>query len=153
MGELRYVEIVVLGLLLLNLHKAVRCLGRWEQRFVILFLLAASAQIVSDLINDASIDGTLKRAGTYVILALLVIAIKWLSRGDPARLRLILAGYCISYVFILLVGQSASKNYGLQPWRLGLGTSATIFLCLLSTILHAFNGLAGPPLSEWPSCI
>jgi hypothetical protein len=137
-GELRYVEVAVLALLLLNARVAMRFIGTWERRLIALFLLAASSQIVSDVINDAQVSGTWKRAGTYVTLALLVVAIRWLSQGDPLRLLFIVAGYCASWVFIMFVGMSSSAAYVQNPWRLGLGFAVTMFICVL---LAAFRSL------------
>jgi hypothetical protein len=145
-GEFRYVEIVVLVLLMLNLQDALRYVGRWERIFVGLFLLTAFMQVISDIVNDASIDGTLKRCFTYVILALLVVAVRYLSRGDPTRLKWILAGYCLSYVTMLFIGQSASRGYAEQPWRLGLGTAATIAVAIVPFFLPRFYKLVGPAL-------
>ena len=145
-GEFRYVEIVVLVLLMLNLQDALRYVGRWERIFAGLFLLTAFMQVISDIVNDASVDGTLKRCFTYVILALLIIAVRYLSRGDPARLRWILAGYCLSYVTMLFIGQTASKNYADLAWRLGLGTAATIAVALVPLFLPRLYKLVGPAL-------
>ncbi len=86
-GEFRYVEIVVLFLLAINFRQALRYVGKWEKLFAVLFLLTAFMHVISDLVNDASIEGTLKRSFTYIILALLTISIRYLSRGDPRRLR------------------------------------------------------------------
>jgi hypothetical protein len=130
-GELRYVEVVVLVLFLLNFNRALQLTGQWEHRLAGLFFLAAIATIVSDIANDAAINGTLKRVGTYSMLALLVIAMKWLGRADPKRILIIVAGYCASWVFVLFLGNSASALYVAEPWRLGLGMAATTFLCVL----------------------
>src|SRR5262245_2995941 len=130
-GELRYVEVFLLGLLLFNINRVIRFVGPWSRRLAVLFLLAACAQIVSDCINEASVFGTLKRGGTYVILALMVIIISWLGRNDFTRIRYILSGYCWSSVFILFVGTSTSAGYEETPWRLGLGGAATLLLCVM----------------------
>jgi hypothetical protein len=130
-GEFRYVEILIVGLLALNFQQALRYLGRWEKRLAGLFLLTATAYIVADLITNAALDGTIKRSGTYVLLALLLIALKWLGRGDPARILWMLAGYCFSYLFVFLAGiETPSRGYLEIPWRLGLGMAATIAVTL-----------------------
>lgn len=140
-GELRYVEIIVLVLLFFNAGTAFRYIGAWERRLVTLFGVAALAQIGSDIINDAQVSGTLKRAGTYLVLALLVVAIKWLGRGDPRRILFILSGFCASWVSALYIGQAGSANYASQPWRLGLGMAVTLAVCVV---------IAGiPPARRW----
>lgn len=145
-GQFRYVEIVVLTLLALNLHRAFRYVGKWEKLFAGLFLLTAFAQVISDLVNDASIEGTLKRSFTYVILAFLLISVRCLSRGDPMRLRWILAGYCLSYATALFLGNAASRNYEIAAWRLGLGTAVTIAICLIPLWVPRLYRFVGPAL-------
>ena len=144
-GQLRYVEVVVLVLLALNLSRAIRSAGVWERRLAQTFLIAALAQIVSDVINGATLDGTIKRSGTYIILALLVIALRWLGRNDPTRILFIVVGYCASYVFILFIGTSSSAGYAAVPWRLGLGVAANMALCCAiaaSPTIERFGTLA-----------
>jgi hypothetical protein len=145
-GELRYVEIAVLVLLALNLSKAVRYLSRWEMRFIQLILLAAFSQAIADLYNNSTAEASLKRVGSYLIMALLIVAMKWLSRGEPLRVKLILGGYCFSYLFIAMTGiETPSRWYQVMPWRLGLGIASTIFLCLMIAWfprLQRWGGLA-----------
>jgi len=142
-GELRYVEMVLVGLLLLSLRRAINSVGLLETRVILAFLLAAAAQFSSDLVNDAVLAGTWKRAGTYILLAIVVLAVQWLARNDPRRIRLILAGYCLSYVFILFVGTSTSAGYAVAPWRLGLGQAVTLFLCVMIARFPRFERLGG----------
>lgn len=130
-GQFRYLEVVLVVLFFLGLKTAIRSLGSWEKRFVSLFLLTAFAQVISDLFNSADFDGTLKRSGTYLLLAIIIIALRLLSRADFRRIRWILAGYCLSYIFILFVGTQTSQGYSTEPWRLGLGTAFATFLCVM----------------------
>lgn len=145
-GELRYVEIIVLLLLFLNIRQAIKNIGPWEKGFVALFMVAALAHWVSDMVNDASVEGTIKRTGTYIMLAFLVPALKLLSRDDPVRIQWMVLGYCASYIFILYTGQSFSSAYEDDPIRLGLGTAATIAFCVLFWMFPRYDWFAGPVL-------
>lgn len=146
LGELRYVEVAVLGVLFLNFSEALRYTSKLDRVFVGLFLVTALMQLISDIVNDAGLDGTIKRSGTYVTLALLVIGVRYLSRGDPMRLRWMLGGYCLSYVTVLFLGQTASRNYENESWRLGLGTAATIAICLIPMWMPRLYRFVGPAL-------
>ena len=142
-GEMRYVEILVLGLLFLNLRE-VRFLGRWEMRFVGLFMFTAVVQLIADLVNDFPGEASLKRVVTYILMALLVMALKFLSRADPDRIRFILAGYCVSWAVVAVFGlPTPSAMYLVIPWRLGLGTAMTMLLCLLITTFPRPQWLGG----------
>lgn len=145
-GEFRYVEIVVLVLLVFNFSRAVRYLGNLEKLLISLFLLAAMAHVVADLVTNASIEGTIKRTGTYIILAMLIIGLHWLAHGDVARIRWMLAGYCLSYLIVYLAGiETPSRGYLIGPWRLGLGMATTIGVALMiawQPRLQRIGGLA-----------
>lgn len=145
-GEFRYVEIVILLILTLNIPWVMHHIGRWEKIFAGLFLLTAFMHVVSDLVNDASIEGTLKRTATYVLLASLVIATQFLTKREPKRVRWLLAGYCFSYITVLVVGQSASKNYADDPWRLGLGSAMTVAIALVPLWHRPLLIFTGPTL-------
>ena len=146
LGEFRYVEIVVLLLFLLNIGRGFKWIGPLERRLAALFLLAAFSHIISDLLNSAAVEETIKRAGTYVILAVIVLALGWLSRGHPVRIQWMVLGYCASYVFILFAGQTYSAAYEDDPFRLGLGTAMTIALCVLIQMFPRYERYAGPAL-------
>lgn len=62
------------------------------------------------------------------------------------RLRWILSGYVLSYVTMLFLGQSASLHYAEQSWRLGLGASVTIAICLIPLWVPRFYWPIGPAL-------
>lgn len=145
-GEFRYVEILLLVILCVNANIALKRLGKWERILSILFFLTAFMQIVSDLINDASFEGTLKRSFTYILLALLIIAVRHLTRGDIMRLRWVLAGYYLSFLTVLVLGQTASRNYEIMAWQLGLGTAATVAICLIPLWIPRAYRLVGPAL-------
>lgn len=131
-GQFRYAEMVILVLLFINWNRAQKYIGNWEWLFFKLFLLAAFSQVVSDIVNDADLAGTLKRSFTYIILAFLILGVRFVSRGDLGRLRWIWLGYCLSYVVVLFIGQSSSAHYNVMPWRLGLGAAVTMIICLVT---------------------
>src|SRR3546814_6061960 len=60
----------------------------------------------------------------------ILLACKLLSLAEWTRLRWILAGYCLSWLFIYFVGTSAAEYYQDNPWRLGLGWAFTLAICL-----------------------
>ncbi len=138
MGQWRFVEIILLLLLFLNLKKVTPHIGRLERRFILLFSFTAFMHIIADLINDASFHETIKRVGTYLVLALLIIPVQWLSRKDPRRIAFMLAGFCMSWVLLLFIGSNINPAYALVPWRLGLGGAATLFLCVLIASMPRF---------------
>ena len=136
LGELRYLEIVVLLLLVYQFSMAVKNIGEVEKIFLRLFLLTAFAYIVTDLYHDSPIEGTLKRTATYVILALLIIGTRHLVKGSPRRLQLVIVGYCFSYVIVYLFHiPVVSASYQVEPWRLGLGTAMAVLLCVVITAI------------------
>lgn len=145
-GQLRYVEIVVLAVLGLGFVSALKRVGKWEKIFAGLFLLTAFMQVISDLVNHANLDGTLKRSFTYIILPLLIVSIKSISGGSLRRLKWIVGGYCFSFLTVLIIGQSASRFYGEMPWRLGLGTAATVAVCLIPLWYPRAYRFVGPAL-------
>ncbi len=138
-GELRYVEIAIIALLAINFNRAFSMSGQWERRLMGLFLLAALAQVASDFINDAEITGTLKRSSTYIIIFVLIAALQWLGRRDPSRIYAILVGYSLSWILILFIGSDAIPLYEFEPWRLGLGYAATVFLCVMIAAIPALT--------------
>src|SRR3546814_5757054 len=64
-----------------------------------LFVLTAIGQTLSDMFNGVYADSTVKRVGTYVIFIAILLACKLLSLAEWTRLRWILAGYCLSWLF------------------------------------------------------
>jgi len=139
-GEFRVIEILVIIFLVFNLGAALRNLGKYEKRLIGFFLLAALAHIVADIITDASIDGTLKRAGTYIVLSLLLVGLSWLARGNPVRMIWMLAGYCFSYLVVFLFNvETPSRGYLEAPWRLGLGMASTLGVTLFIALLPRYE--------------
>ena len=134
-GQLRYVELAVLIFLFVNAHRAWAFVDRLTRILIILFIVTALSQILSDMVNGVYADNTIKRVGTYVIFIGLFIACKLLSLAEWTRLRWILGGYCLSWVFIYFVGTSAAANYQDNAWRLGLGWAFTLATCLGLSLL------------------
>ena len=143
MGQWRYIEVVLIVMLLFNFRQAMRHVGQLERRFIKLFVLAAVAHLIADIVNDVLLPETAKRVGTYLFLALLIIPVQWLSRNDPRRIAFILAGYCASFVLMLFIGMSTNSAYSYVPWRLGLGHAATIALCLAIAVFPRARRFAG----------
>lgn len=129
-GQLRYVEVVLVGAAVLNFNAVFRHVGAWEKRFIGLFLLAALSQIIADEITNADVSGTIKRVGTYILLGMLIAILRWLGRNSWTRIRWILFGYCVSYLTFYLSGLSSIPVYNDLPWRLGLGYAVTLGICV-----------------------
>ena len=134
-GQLRYVEIAVLIFLFVNAHRAWSYVDRLTKILIALLIITALSQILSDMVNGVYADSTIKRVGTYVIFIAILIACKLLSLAEWSRLRWILAGYCLSWVFIYFVGTTAAEYYQDNPWRLGLGWAFTLAICLGLSLL------------------
>lgn len=143
LGEFRYVEIVILAITGLALSPALASLSKWDKRLIGLFLLAALSQAISDRINHAALDMSLKRIGTYVVLAGLIVGLKYLQAGQLRRLCWIILGYSNSYLLAYLTGFGRDEFYLAQPWRLGLGfavTLAAIVICIMTPRLQRWTG-------------
>jgi hypothetical protein len=141
-GQMRYVEVVLLVWGALRLSEYWRHLAGHEWRLVALFALSAIVHFVTGSYNGADPGDTASRVGSYAILAMIIPVLALMARFEPRRLLALIFGYNISYVFILFVGQSSSKNYALMPWRLGLGAAATMalaafFAAFPKTLRHA----------------
>lgn len=134
-GQLRYVEVAVLLFLFVNAHRAWNYVDRLTKILLMLFVLTAIGQTMSDIFNGVYADSTVKRVGTYVIFIAILLACKLLSLAEWNRLRWILAGYCLSWLFIYFVGTSAAEFYQDNPWRLGLGWAFTLAICLGLSLL------------------
>lgn len=134
-GQLRYVEVAVLIFLVANAHRAWNYVDRITKILLILFVLTAVGQTLSDVFNGVYADSTIKRVGTYVIFIAILIACKLLSLAEWTRLRWVLAGYCLSWLFTYFVGTSAAEFYQDNPWRLGLGWAFTLAICLGLSLL------------------
>lgn len=135
LGQLRYVEVAVLLFLFVNAHRAWAYVDRLTRILLMLFVLTAIGQTLSDMFNGVYADSTVKRVGTYVIFIAILLACKLLSLAEWTRLRWILAGYCLSWLFIYFVGTSAAEYYQDNPWRLGLGWAFTLAICLGLSLL------------------
>jgi O-antigen ligase len=135
LGQLRYVEIAIAALVLPYFISAWRTLLTNERRVVLLFGLTAASQVVSDIYNGAELNSTLKRTATYLIMMILIVALRWLIGDRRDRMRWIVFGYALSYVTILFVGGAAGdvgEIYSAQPWRLGLGFAVTLAACMFA---------------------
>lgn len=134
-GQLRYVEVALFLFVAVNANRVWPYIDRLTKLLLALFILTALSQIVADSVNGVFADSTTKRVGTYVIFIAILLACKLLALGEWTRLRWILAGYCLSWVFIYFVGTSAAPNYQDNPWRLGLGWSLSLAVCLVISLL------------------
>jgi hypothetical protein len=134
LGQLRYVEIALIGIMFLNARNAFMHVDRITAILIQLFLLTAACQLISDAMNGAHFDGTAKRVGSYLILIVLILATKFLGREDFSRMRWILAGYAISWIFLYFIGTESQEGYQVTPWRLGMGYAATLGLCVIVSL-------------------
>jgi hypothetical protein len=133
-GQWRYVEVVVLVLGLFSYDKFQPRVDGLEWKLCALFIVTAVVQAFSNYINDAPTEFTIARVGTYLILAALVPILAVMVNRDHRRLMAIMLGYCLSYVFALYAGSINNDNYSELPWRLGLGTAATLALVIVFAI-------------------
>ncbi len=133
LGEFRLVELAVLLLMVIFYPVVTPYLKGRTGVFVSLFFYAAIAQYVSDVYNESDFTGTAKRVGTFIILGVLLLGLRWLVRDNPQRLRWLVLGYSASYGFILVTGLAAIELYYEAPWRLGLGFAVTVALCVFAS--------------------
>lgn len=136
-GQLRYVEIVIILIALPKLQEAWEsCLSR-ERMIVSLFGLTAFAQLISDFYNGANPYNTIKRTTTYIIMMLLIVSFRWIIGDRRNRLQWILLGYSLSYVMVFYIGGAEGQlgeAYSDQPWRLGLGFAVTLAACTVASM-------------------
>jgi hypothetical protein len=129
LGQLRYVEVVLLLAFPFLLLRYARFIDGRHMQLCCLFILAAVFEIVAGFVYGSTAYAIIARAGTYFVLAMLILIIAMLVRANERRLLAIVFGYCLSYVFIVFVGTQTSPGYEEQPWRLGLGAAAAVALC------------------------
>lgn len=147
-GELRYIEIVICAIGVFKIFDAWRALQTNEKVMVLLLVLSACAQAVSDIYNDSALDASAKRVSTYLILALLVIAINWITLDKLNRLRAMILGFAVSYFIIYAtagvagMGGALVEIYEVEPWRLGLGYAVTLIVCLIPTFFRGMRYLS-----------
>ena len=130
-GQFRYVEALILAWGLIRLPNLGRNLNRLELALLGLFVFTGCVHVITGLINGATTAAIIARFGTYFILTILIATMALITRFEPRKILAIVFGYCLSYVFILFVGQTASAKYADIPWRLGLGMAVTIALAAL----------------------
>jgi len=141
-GQLRYVEAILILWSALHIKRLMKEMKGFNAILIYLFLISGLMQLVSGLIHGSPGSAIIARAGTYVILAILLLAVQGMIRGNMKWLIYILAGYCLSYIFILLTGTGVSRNYQTVPWRLGLGFAAMIALALVFAVKPRWQRLA-----------
>lgn len=142
LGKLSYSELFIIFLYGPWLFAAIKSLDVWQRKLVFLFFISAGAHLVSSAVNASPTDETLKRVGTYVILALLFVVMNHATRDRPQRLLSAIAGLCTSYLLVATFGlESPSAKYLEFPWRLGLGNMVTIFVCLAAVWVPRFRML------------
>ena len=130
-GQLRYTELLLLALFVLLCRSAMRHLDNLERNFAFLFLFTAFAQFFADIINVSPIESSVRRVGTYIILSSQIVLINFLVKDCPAKLKIIVLGYCLSYLLVYVFEiPVVSRNYHIVPWRLGLGVAMTVLLCV-----------------------
>lgn len=141
-GQLRYVEAILLLWSALHIKRLLREMKGFNAILIYLFLISGLMHLVSGLINGSPGSAIIARAGTYVVLAILLLAVLGMIRGNMKWLIYILAGYCASYIFILVTGLGVSRHYQQVPWRLGLGFAAMIALALVFAVKPRWQRLA-----------
>jgi hypothetical protein len=127
-GQLRYVELIVLIIGMFMYERYSVRVDKLEWKLSAFFILTAAVQALSNFLNDAPTESTIARVGTYLVLAALVPTLAVIINRDPKRLVIVILGYCLSYVLIFYEGASLNDAYNVIPWRLGLGTAATLSL-------------------------
>lgn len=129
-GKMRIVELLILPIFLLYFRDFGKNLDKKIKLLCGLFLITAISQILSDYYNGIDIQSTIARAGSYIIMVMLLISLAIITHNNFARLRMILFGYFVSYILIYFIGNDAIINYQDAAWRLGLGFAVTLAVCL-----------------------
>jgi hypothetical protein len=130
-GQLRYSEIALLLITLFNLGEVIRNTDRRDHILTALFLLSAFAHLAMDAINQEWNSDTANRTGTYLILAVLFLGIRWMIGDSNKRLVAATSGLCISYVVVFIFKIPVpSTAFHIEPWRLGLGQAVTLLVCI-----------------------
>jgi len=133
-GQLRFTEIVLLFLGVLNIRKVLRAAAGNELFFAFLFIFSALSYIVFDLINQGITLSTLKKAGSYSVLSAVFLITNWLIGKNDQRLFAALAGFAVSFVIVTAFNITIPNNtFHSNPWLVGLGEGMTILpLALIS---------------------
>ncbi|MEH6792130.1 hypothetical protein [Parasphingorhabdus sp.] len=142
-GQFRYIEVLLVAIFILSINTVFRDLDSITRLLIPLFLLTAISQIISDLYNNVPLGSTIGRVGTFVLFVIVLVTVKRLANNDFGRMRWMLFGYALSWVFIYFVGTDAAPNYPDSPWRLGLGWAATMAVCLVITLQPRLNIVSG----------
>ena len=142
-GQFRYIEVLLVAIFILSINTVFRGIDNVTRLLIPLFLLTAISQIISDLYNNVPLGSTIGRVGTFVLFVIVLVTVKRLANNDFGRMRWMLFGYALSWVFIYFVGTDAAPNYPDSPWRLGLGWAATMAVCLVITLQPRLNIVSG----------
>lgn len=142
-GQFRYIEVLLVAIFLFSINTIFRGLDNVTKLLIPLFLLTSISQIISDLYNNVPLGSTISRVGTFVLFVIILVTVKRLANNDFRRMRWMLFGYALSWVFIFFVGTDAAPNYADSPWRLGLGWAVTMAVCLGITLQTRLNLVSG----------
>lgn len=132
-GQFRVLEIFLLFVFFVKISSVFNRIEKHELSFIVLFFVSSLAYVVSDLINGADFNNTLKRSTTYLILALLLPVVRYFVDDNIRVLRVMLLGYCLSSVmqYLFFSDYLANSDFNSNPWRLGIGASLTVAATLL----------------------
>jgi len=135
LGQLRIVEVILLGLLFAKFLVAVRVPNRLEWWLLSLTIFTAIVFAGVGWWLESPQSAIILRAGSYLVMAAMLLSMMQLSHFKPNYLIAIILGYCASYVtcwFFFSQYLPNGDTYALVPWRLGLGFAATwAILCLI----------------------
>jgi hypothetical protein len=141
-GQLRYSELLILLVGLLNAGPVLRSIGKMEWRLSILFLLSALSYLVMDIVNQGIEASTVSRVGSYVILCALLFTVKWIVGDSKKLLVSALLGFSSSFIVVLILNLPVpSVHYNVVPWRLGLGFAVTLAVCTFILIFPKYYRL------------
>lgn len=138
-GNLRYVELALCLYIAPSFLKNIRFFDKREARLIYLLIAASIFHVITDIVNYSDLTVTIKRAGSYFLLAMVYSAITKLAHKDFSRIASITTGYCISYVVIVYIGSGYTDYYSQSPWRLGLGQAMTLLLCVIISSLPSYR--------------
>lgn len=131
-GQLRYSELLILLIGLINARHVKKSIRKMEWRIGLLFLLTALTYLIMDLFNHGIKTSTVSRVGSYMILCALLFSIKWIIGDSKAKLVAALLGFSLSFLIVLILNVPVpSASYHVAPWRLGLQFAMTLMVCTL----------------------
>lgn len=134
-GQIRLTEIILIIIGVLNFKKVMQSLGRNELFLACLLLLTAFSYVFFDILNQGITHTTLKKVGSYCILAVLFLIVTWMVDKNKNRMLAAIIGFAFSFVLIWFFEIVIPNNeFHDTPWLLGLGENITVLALCIAAI-------------------